>query len=119
MFISLPVLEKRSKEEPFIVSSRLGQHLVFSAFSKGTTHSYGELVHKEIKHGKEKCRQELREYRERIQRETEEYWKQNIVDPIDVLKDSKVLEPLNCETLTTRQLMEKYKYVFVQVEYNC
>ena len=91
--------------------------MVLSAFSKGITHSYGEVEHKEIKHGKEKCRQELREYRERIQRETEEYWKQNIVDPIDVLKDAKILEPLNCEILTTRQLMEKYKSVFVPVEY--
>ena len=92
--------------------------MVFSAFSKGITHSYGEIEHKEIKHGKEKCRQDLRDYRERIQRETEEYWKQNIIDPIDILKDAKVLEPLNCEILTTRQLMEKYKSVFTRVEYN-
>ncbi len=95
-----------------------GQDLIFSAFSKGITHSYGEIEHKEIKHGKEKCRQDLRDYRERIQRETEEYWKQNIIDPIDVLKDAKVLKPLNCEILTTRQLMEKYKSVFTRVEYN-
>lgn len=97
----------------------VGQDLVFSAFSTGRTHSYGVLEQKEIKHGKEKCRQELREYRERIQRETEEYWKQNIVDPIDVLKDAKVLEPFNSEILTTRQLMEKFKITFARVKYSC
>ena len=69
-----------------------GRDLVFAAFMISTLHPYGAPVNEEIPGGKDECRRQLQEYRTRIERETNVYWQENLIDPIDVLKNAKALQ---------------------------
>lgn len=69
-----------------------GKDLVFAAFMISTLHPYGAPVHEEIQGGKAQCRRQLQEYRAKIERETNAHWQENLIDPIDLLKNAKVLE---------------------------
>jgi hypothetical protein len=69
--------------------------LVFDAFMTSECHYGGAPINKEISGGRAKSESHLGEYRARIKLETEAYWKENLIDPIDVYKDAKILEPLH------------------------
>ena len=68
-----------------------GKDLVFAAFMTSRAQAFSGLINNEIAGGKEKCQRQLEEYREKTKQETEAYWQKNLIDPIDVYKNAKIL----------------------------
>ena len=69
-----------------------GRDLKFAAFMTSMVYYGGAPVHEEIPGGKDECRRQLQEYRAKIEQESNAHWQLNLIDPIDVLKNAKVLQ---------------------------